>query len=49
MPKHIRELSCSVSSFKYQVDKYLGTIPDTPCIANYDIVLRTLLILTLTF
>ena len=28
MPKHIRD---SVSSFKY-----LGTIPDTPCIANYD-------------
>ena len=20
----------------YQLDKYLGTIPDTPCIANYD-------------
>ena len=36
MPKHIRDLSCSVSSFKYQLDKYLGTIPDTPCIANYD-------------
>ena len=34
MPKHIRDLSCSVSSFKYQLDKYLGTIPDTPCIAN---------------
>ena len=23
MPKHIRDLSCSVSSFKYQLDKYL--------------------------
>ena len=23
-------------SFKYQLDKYLSTIPDTPCIANYD-------------
>ena len=22
--------------FKYQLDKYLSTIPDTPCIANYD-------------
>ena len=37
MPKHIRDLSCSVSSFKYQLDKYLGTIPETPCIANYDV------------
>ena len=38
MPKQIRDLSCSVSSFKYQLDKYLSTIPDsdTPCIANYD-------------
>ena len=35
MPKHIRDLSCSVSSFKYHLDKYLGTIPDTPCIANF--------------
>ena len=26
----------SVSSFKYKLDKYLSTIPDTPCIANYD-------------
>ena len=34
--KQIRDLSCSVSSFKYQLDKYLSTIPDTPCIANYD-------------
>ena len=31
-----RDLSCSVSCFKYQLDKYLSTIPDTPCIANYD-------------
>ena len=30
MPKQIRDLSCSVSSFKYQLDKYLSTIPDTP-------------------
>ena len=38
MPKQIRGLSCSVSSFKYQLDKYLSTIPDTPCncIAKYD-------------
>ena len=38
MPKQIRDLSCSVSSFKCQlyIDKYLSTIPDTPCIANYD-------------
>ena len=36
MPKQIRDLSCSVSSFKYQLDKYLSTIPDTPCITNYD-------------
>ena len=36
MPKQIRDLSCSVSSFKYQLDKYLSTIPDTPCIAKYD-------------
>ena len=36
MPKQIRDLSCSVSSFKYQLDKYLSTISDTPCIANYD-------------
>ena len=36
MLKQIRDLSCSVSSFKYQLDKYLSTIPDTPCIANYD-------------
>ena len=28
--------SCSVSNFKYQLDTYLSTIPDTPCIANYD-------------
>ena len=26
----------TVSSFNYQLDKYLSTIPDTPCIANYD-------------
>ena len=31
MPKQIRDLSCSVSSFKY-----LSTIPDTPCITNND-------------
>ena len=36
MPKQIRDLSCSVSSFKYQLDKYLSTIPDTHCITNYD-------------
>ena len=39
MPKQIKDLSCSVSSFNYQLDKYLSTIPDTPCIAaiaNYD-------------
>ena len=36
MPKQIGDLSCSVSSFKYQLDKYLSTIPATPCIANYD-------------
>ena len=36
MPKQIRDLSCSVSSFKYQLDKHVSTIPDTPCIANYD-------------
>ena len=36
MPKQIRDLSCSVSSFKYQLDKYFSTIPDTPCMANYD-------------
>ena len=35
MPKQIRDLSCSVSSFKCQLDKYLGTIPDTPCITNH--------------
>ena len=28
--------SNNISSFKYQLDKYLSTIPDTPCIANYD-------------
>ena len=36
MPKQIRDLSCSVSSFQYQLDKYLSTIPDIPCITNYD-------------
>ena len=36
MPKQIRDLSCSVSSFKGQLDKYLSTIPDTPCMSNYD-------------
>ena len=36
MPKQIRDLSCSVSSFKYQLDKYLSTIPDALCITNYD-------------
>ena len=37
MPKQIRDLSCSVSSCKYQLyQQYLSTIPDTPCIANYD-------------
>ena len=37
IPKHIRNISgCSVSSFKYQLDKLLTTIPDIPCVANYD-------------
>ena len=36
MPKQIRDLSRSVSSFKYQLDKYLRTIHDTSCITNYD-------------
>ena len=37
MPKHIRNISCcSVSSFKYQLDKRLNNIPDIPCVANYD-------------
>ena len=37
MPKQIRNISgCSVSSFKYQLDKLLNTIPDIPCVANYD-------------
>ena len=37
MPKHISNISgCSVSSFKYQLDKLLNTIPDITCVANYD-------------
>ena len=36
MPKQVRDLSCFVSSLKCQLDKYLSTIPDTPCITNYD-------------
>ena len=35
----IRNISgCFVSSFKYQLDKLLNTIPDPdiPCVANYD-------------
>ena len=37
MSKHIRNISgCSVSSFKYQLDKPLNTIPDIPCVTNYD-------------
>ena len=36
MPKQIRDLSYSVSSFKGQLDKFLCTIPDNPCITNYD-------------
>ena len=36
MPKQIRDLSCSVSSCKGQLDTYLSTIPDNPCITNYD-------------
>ena len=37
MPKHIRNISaCSVSSFKYQLDKLLTTIPDISCVANYN-------------
>ena len=37
MPKRIRNISgCSVSSFKYQLDKLLNTILDIPCVANYD-------------
>ena len=36
MPKQIRDLSCSVSSFKCQLDKHLSTISDTPCITNCD-------------
>ena len=46
MTKQIRDLSCSVSSFKYQLDKYLSTIPDTPLLQVMIIVLRTLLILS---
>ena len=30
MPKQIRDLSCSVSSFKCQLDTYFSTILDTP-------------------
>ena len=36
MSKHIRNISGSVSSFKYQLDKPLNTIPDIPCVTNYD-------------
>ena len=37
MPKQIRNVSaCSVSRFEYHLDKYLTTIPDNPCVANYD-------------
>ena len=36
MPKQIRDLLCSLSSFKYKSDKYLSTIPDTHCFTNYD-------------
>ena len=47
MPKHIRNISgSSVSSFKYQLDKLLNTIPDIPCVANYDNSLENSVILT---
>ena len=37
MPKQIRNISgCSVSSFKYHLAKLLNTIPDIPCVANYE-------------
>ena len=36
-PNIIRNISgYSVSSFKYQLDKPLNTIPDIPCVANHD-------------
>ena len=36
MSKQIRDLSCSVSSFKFQLDNYLSTIPVFHCVTNYD-------------
>ena len=47
MPKHVRNISgSSVSSFKYQLDKLLNTISDSPCVANYDNSLENSVILT---
>ena len=36
MQQHIRNLSCcSVDTFKYNLDKFLCTIPDQPVIPGY--------------
>ena len=36
VPMELRDLSMSLDCFKANLDRFLSTIPDKPCLANYD-------------